>query len=325
MKKPTLSPAMATLLLLLTAMIWGFAFSAQQDASAHLGSFTITTLRSAVAVVAIAAAVIGFDRVSGNGRHLFSVKDGKFRIDLTRAELVGGFFCGITLSVATILQQFGLQFNQSAGKTAFITSLYVIFVPCIGLLFGRRTSLPVFFGVVGAVVGAFVLAFDFSGKEAIGLQMGDLLVLLCAVMFALQIMAIDRYSPQGDGVRISLVQFAVVTVVSLPLTLIFEAPATTGADILTALPSLLFLGVGSSGIAYTLQIVAQRRAHPAVACSVMSLESVFGMLGGILFFGTVPSLREGIGCAILFVSVLYTQLVATHEEEKAKRAREEQI
>ncbi|MBQ8173982.1 MAG: DMT family transporter [Clostridia bacterium] len=325
MKKITLSPAVATILLLLAAMIWGFAFSAQQQATAYLGSFTITCVRSVIAVVAISLAVMGFDRVRGNGRHLFSVRNGRFRIDLTRTELVGGIFCGITLAMATMLQQFGLAFNQSAGKTAFITSLYVVFVPCIGLFFGRRTSFPVFLGVLGAVAGAFVLAFDFSGGESIGLSTGDLLVLACAVMFALQIMAIDRYSPKGDGIRLSLVQFSVVSVVSLPLSLIFEGASTTGADLVSALPSLLFLGIGSSGIAYTLQIVAQRRAHPAVACSVMSLESVFGMLGGILFFGTMPSLQEGIGCAILFVAVLYTQLIATHEEEKEKRQKEEKI
>ena len=317
--KCMLTPAVATVLLLLTAMIWGFAFSAQQQASLFLGSFSITCLRSYIAVLALALAILGLDRASGNGRQLFSRREGKFHLDITRAELIGGFFCGITLSAATILQQYGLALNQDAGKTAFITSVYVVFVPCIGLFFGRRTSLPVFFGVVGAVVGAFVLGFDFSGGESLGFSIGDLLVLCSAVMFAFQILAIDRYSPQGDGVRISLVQFFVVGTLSLPLTLIFDSSSLSWSALLSSVGSLLFLGVGSSGIAYTLQIVAQKRAHPAVACSVMSLESVFGMLGSILFFATLPSLREGIGCTILFVAVLYTQLVATHEEEKARK------
>lgn len=317
--KKTLTPAMATVLLLLAAMIWGFAFSAQQQAASFLGSFSITTLRSYIAVAVLPLAILGLDRFTGNGRRLFSVQGGKLRVDLSRAELIGGLLCGLCLSAATILQQYGLSLNQAAGKTAFITSLYVVFVPCLGLFFGRRTSLPVFLGVLGAVAGAFVLGFDFSGGESLGFSAGDLLVLFSAVMFAFQIMAIDRYAPQGDGVRISLVQFFTVGTVSLPFTLILEAPTMTGGDILSALGSLLFLGIGSSGIAYTLQIVAQKKAHPAVACSVMSLESVFGMLGGMLFFFDFPSLQEAIGCAILFVAVLYTQLIATFEEEKKKK------
>lgn len=312
--KSKLSPALATLLLLLTAMIWGFAFTAQKAAGNYLGSFSMVCVRSVIATVALAAVVCLFDKQSGSGRRLFSLQNGKPHIDITRTEWIGGILCGLTLGGASILQQLGISANDNAGKTAFITSLYIVFVPMIAVFFGRRTTWQVLLGVAGAVAGAFILAFDFSGEAATAFAAGDLLVLACAVGFALQIIVIDRYSPNTDGVRMSAVQFLTCAVVTFPFALVFEGETFTMTNILDGILPLFYLGIFSSGVGYTLQIVAQKRVHPAVACSVLSLESVFGLLGGMLF-GEMPKPQEWLGCAILFLSVIYTQLVANKKEK----------
>ncbi len=312
--KHKLSPALATLLLLLTAMIWGLAFSAQKAAGAYLSSFSLVCLRSVIATPALLLVVCFFDKTSGNGRRLLSRQGDRLRLDITRTEWVGGILCGLTLGAGSILQQFGITANENAGKTAFITSLYIVFVPLIALFFGRRTTWQVLLGVSGAVLGAFVLAFDFSGETGFYFAVGDLFVLACAVGFALQIIVIDRFSPKTDGVRMSAVQFFTCALVTLPPALLLEGECFTLANVFGGILPLLYLGIFSSGVGYTLQIVAQKRVHPAVACSVLSLESVFGLLGGILF-GEMPKPQEWLGCAILFLSVIYTQLVANKKEK----------
>lgn len=292
-------------LLLVTAAIWGFAFTAQKESNAHYGPFTIQFLRSLLAAAFLFPLAAVMDRVRGTGRHLLSFRGG-IRLDVTRQEWLGGALCGLALSVASVLQQFGMVYNGSAGKTAFITSLYVALVPLLGLAWGKRTSRGVWCGVVGSLIGAAILSLDFSGQEA--LSYGDMLVLLCAVGFACQILLIDRFSPRTDGVRLSAVQFLCSALVTLPFALMEEQP---GADWAAGLPAILYLGLLSSGVAYTLQILVQRHTHPAAASVILSLESVFGVFGGALAFGEVLSAREYIGCAILFLSVLATGLSDT--------------
>lgn len=317
--KKGLSPLTATALLFLTAMIWGFAFAAQRAAGDAFGAITIICLRSAVAFLVLIPVVLVFDRLAGSGRRLLSRKGGRLHLDITRAEWLGGLLCGLSLSVASLLQQYGMHLNQSAGKTAFITALYVALVPFFGVFLGRRTSLLVWAGVIGSVVGAFLLAFDFSGGESLGFGLGDLLVLACAVMFAVQILVIDRFSPQGDGIRISLVQFLTGTVVTLPFMLLLEGEGLTATAFAEGLWPLLFLGVMSSGVAYTLQIIGQKKTHPAVASVVLSLESVFGLLGGALFFGErLERPNEIAGCLVLFASVLLTQLGGLTRKKKGE-------
>lgn len=307
--KKGLTSTTATALLLLTAMIWGFAFAAQRAAGAAFGSISIICLRSIIAFFVLIPVVMLFDRLRGDGRHLFSRQNGHLRIGITRVEWVGGFLCGLALGVASLLQQYGLLYNQSSGKTAFITALYVALVPVFGAFVGRRTSLLVWLGVFGSVGGAFLLAFDFAGGEQISLAFGDLLVLLCAVVFAVQILVIDRFSPRCDGIRISLVQFLTGAVITLPFMLIVEGAMLTPAVFSAGILPLLYLGVMSSGVAYTLQIIGQKKTHPAVASVVMSLESVFGLLGGAVVFGErLEKPSEIAGCVVLFASVLLTQL-----------------
>ncbi len=319
--KKGLTSTTATALLLLTAMIWGFAFAAQRAAGAAFGSISIICLRSIIAFFVLIPVVMLFDRLRGDGRHLFSRQNGHLRIGITRVEWVGGFLCGLALGVASLLQQYGLLYNQSSGKTAFITALYVALVPVFGAFVGRRTSLLVWLGVLGSVGGAFLLAFDFAGGEQISLAFGDLLVLLCAVVFAVQILVIDRFSPRCDGIRISLVQFLTGAVITLPFMLIVEGATLTPAVFSAGILPLLYLGVMSSGVAYTLQIIGQKKTHPAVASVVMSLESVFGLLGGAIVFGErLEKPSEIAGCVVLFASVLLTQmgeLVKKKEETRS--------
>jgi drug/metabolite transporter (DMT)-like permease len=307
--KKQLSPVGATALLFLTAMIWGFAFAAQRAAGEAFGSFSIICLRSWIAFLVLIPVVMVFDRLAGSERRLLSRREGRLTVDITRTEWVGGILCGLALGVASLLQQFGMAFNQSSGKTAFITALYVALVPLFGAFLGKKTGLLVWLGVLRSVGGAFLLAFDLSGGEQIGLAFGDLLVLFCAAIFAVQILVIDRFSPRCDGIRMSLVQFLTGAVLTLPFMLFFEGAGLTGDAFVQGGLPLLYLGVMSSGVAYTLQIIGQKKTHPAVASVVLSLESVFGLLGGAFFFGErLEKPNEIIGCVVLFVSVLVTEL-----------------
>ena len=280
-------------------MLWGFAFSAQKSA-ADLPPFTLGALRSVIAVLFLAAVIPALDKFTKNGRKILNEK----RLpDLTRTELIGGIVAGIILAVASAFQQTGLGEGTDAGKAAFITALYVVIVPLISLLFGKRPPINVYISVPIAVIGFYFLCI----KRGSTLVTSDLLVLICALIFAMHILAIDHFSPSSDGVRMSLVQFAVAFLVNAVLALIFEMPLNT-ALIVERLPAILYLAIGSSGIAYTLQIVGQKGCDPTVASILLSLESVFGVIGAALFLGERMSTREYIGCAIVFVAVILSQL-----------------
>ncbi len=280
-------------------MLWGFAFSAQKEAAA-VPAFTVGAVRNIFATVFLMLVIPFLDRLSKNGRHLISKKR---PLDFTKYEIVGGILCGIILTVASAFQQSGLGDGTDAGKAAFITALYVVIVPLFYLLFGRRSPLNVWISVIIAVFGFYLLCI----KDDFSITPSDLLVLICALIFALHIIAIDHYSPRCDGVRMSCIQFFTAFILNLILALIFESPIDFSL-IGNALPSLLYLGICSSGIAYTLQIVGQRHVNPAVASVILSLESVFGVIGGALFHNEVMSPKEYIGAAVVFLAVILSQL-----------------
>ena len=294
MKNKTLS----SLICLLAAAIWGFAFVAQK-AAVVIPPFTLTALRSFIGGIFLIFVIMIFDRLHGDGRRLFSKKG----LGITRVEWIGGALCGIALSSATIFQQFGISGGTDAGKTAFITALYVVIVPIFGIFLGRRSPLHVWISVGIAVVGFYFLCIG----ESFALAPSDLLVLICALLFALHITVIDRFVDRCDGVRMSCIQFFTVGVIGTVLALIFDRGVSASAVFQNTLP-ILFLGIGSSGIAYTLQIIGQKGAHPAVASVLFSMESVFGVVGGALVLGERLSGREMLGCAIVFVAVLLSQL-----------------
>lgn len=291
----------SALLMLIAAALWGFSFSAQKVA-ASLPPFTLGAVRSLFAAVFLLGVVAAFDQLPGSQRRLFSTKN-KYFIDFNKTELIGGLWCGIVLVIASAFQQIGIGEGTDAGKAAFITALYVLIVPIIGLTIKRRSPLNVWVSVLIAVVGFWLLCIkgDFSASTS------DLLVLVCAVIFALHIVVIDHFSPNCDGVRLSCIQFSVATLLNAIVALITELPISFSAIGENILP-LLYMGICSSGIAFTLQIVGQKHAHPAAAAVILSLESVFGVLGSAILLGEKMSTREYIGCAIVFLAVVLSQV-----------------
>lgn len=288
-------------MLVLAAFIWGTAFVAQSMGMDHIGPCTFNAARSFIGSVALLPVIWFFSRQKKAGG-VTDKKQGPWFLD--KALLVGGAACGLMLSGGSLLQQMGLT-STSAGKAGFLTSLYIVIVPVLGVFLGRRAGVKVWLGVAIALVGAYLLSGNISG-EGFSMATGDLLVILSAVFFSLHILVIDHFSPRVDGIMLSCVQFFVAGVVSLVFALIFEKP--TFAGLLPAWGSLLYVGVLSSGVAYTLQIVGQQNVDPTVASLLMSLESVFAALSGWVVLGQPLSLREMAGCALVFGAVVLAQL-----------------
>lgn len=283
-------------MLMLTALIWGTAFVAQSVGMDYLGPCAFTATRNFIGCVALLPVIALASRLrSGAQPEEAAPAPGK------KALFGWGAACGLLLGGATLLQQAGMQ-TASAGKAGFLTALYIVIVPVLGIFLGRRPGLKVWMGVVLALVGAYLL----SVKGGAGIASGDLLVIASAVVFSLHILVIDSVPTGMDGVRLSCVQFLVAGAFALVLALFLET--FTWRDILSAWVPLLYTGVVSSGVGYTLQILGQRTVNPTVACLILSLESVFAALAGWAILGQALSLRELFGCALVFVAVILAQL-----------------
>ena len=291
----------STALLFLAAVIWGFAFAAQ-DAASDMGAFALGFARSIVGGVFLIGVVIVFDKLRGTGRRLIS----KQGIDVNRTELIGGVIIGTVLVVASAFQQIGINSGTDGGKAGFITALYVILVPIYALALKKRAPINVWVSVAIAVVGFYLLCI----KDNFTIAPSDLLVIGSSMIFPIHILTIDHFSPKCDGIRMSMIQFLTAAVLNLIISLITEGPGELGAIFPNILP-ILFLGIGSSGIAYTLQIVGQKGVNPAAASIILSLESVFGIIGTALFLGQILSPREYLGCAIVLVAVILSQIDIT--------------
>ena len=225
------------------------------------------------------------------------------RPDFTKAEIIGGVIAGTFMTFATALQQNGISDGTDAGKAGFITALYVVIVPIYALFFGKKSPVRVWVSVGIAILGFYLL----SVKSDFTIVPSDFLILLCAFVFSGQIMAIDLFADKCEGIRLSLVQFATGFILNLIFALITEWPISFEL-VWDNILSLLYLGIFSSGIAYTLQVIGQKNLNPGVASILLSLESVFGAIGGALIFGEVMSPREAIGSAIVFSAVILSQL-----------------
>ena len=277
-----------SMLLMLCALIWGTAFVAQ-SAGSGMGAFSFLAGRSWMAVLVLIPTVKAFDAL----RHRQGRPDGKPKTTAERKLLF----------LASAAQQLGITLDPSTAKAGFLTAMYVVLVPVFGLFLGRKGSAQLWVSMAIAVVGLYLLCM----KDGFGsIQSSDGLLLLCAVLFSFQIMAVDHFSPQMDGVRLSLVEFFVVSVESTVAALLFEQPAM--AEFVTYAGPILYCGVMSSGVAYTLQILGQRDLNPAVASLIMCLESVFSALGGWLLLHQNLSFRESTGCVLLFAAVVLAQL-----------------
>lgn len=278
-------------------MLWGFAFVSQKEL-AVIPVLTTMSIRNMLAGLFALCAIPLMDKIQNNGRVFIQ----KRKVDFTKTEIFGGLACGIVLAVASTVQQAGIAEGTDAGKAAFISAFYVLFVPIISLFLGKRSPLGAWCGVVIAIFGFYLLCLDGD----FSLALSDATVLGGALLFSIHILLIAHFSPKCDGVRLSCIQFFVAHLILAPTAL-----ATDGlpsADILSVLPSLLFFGICSGGVAYTLQVIGQRDANPTVASIILSLEAVFGAIGAALVLGERMSPREYAGSAVIFVAVVISQL-----------------
>lgn len=302
------------ILLIVATVIWGLAFVAQKAATV-IPPFTVGTIRSLLATLFLICLIPLTDRLTKNGRRLFNSKKIP---DFTRQELIGGAILGVIITVATAFQQYGIGGGTDAGKAAFITALYVVVVPLISTFFGKRPHIEAIISIPIAIVGFFLLCIH----PGVAFELSDLLVLVCALIFAAHIIVVDRFSSRCDGVRMSCIQFLVAFILNGILSLIFDPPVSL-AEIGSVILPILFLGILSSGVAYTLQILGQKEIDPTVSSLILSLESMFGVIGGIIIMGESMSPREYIGCGVVFLAIILAQLDLKAIFRRLKRKKDE--
>ena len=291
----------------IATILWGVAFSAQRSGLDYVGPWVFTTLRSSVGVLALAVVIAVWDicrerRITLWGRAKSAAE--------RKLLLTGGWWCGLVLTVASICQQAGLKYT-TAGKTGFLTALYIFIVPLLGIFFKRKMNFNMWIGVALALSGAYLLCGSVGS-----INKGEWFIISGAFVYSMHIMVIDHYAGKCDCIRLSCIQFIVITVLASLSSLIVGESWRSDA-VTSALPFWVFCGVGSSAIAFTLQMVAQRYLHPVTATLLMSLESVFAVVGGWIFLHEMLSGRELIGCAVIFAGVIISQLPAFGHSKKA--------
>ena len=269
------------LMLLLTAFIWGTAFVAQSVGMDYLDPFTFNGVRSLIGGAALLPCIWILQKLNGRSKDTGTKKD----------LLTGGLACGVLLFAASSLQQIGIKYT-TAGKAGFITAFYIV----------------IWLAVVLAVAGLYFLCIT----ESFSVGKGDILVFLCALVFAVHILVIDHFAPKVDGVKMSCIQFFVCGILSVPFMFALETPKITA--VMTAWMPILYAGVLSCGVAYTLQILGQKNVNPAVASLLLSLESCFSVLAGWIVLGERLSIREMSGCILMFAAIILAQV-----PEKKKR------
>lgn len=285
-------------LLVLTAFIWGVAFVAQSEGMNYVGGFTFIGVRYLLGGVVLLPVLALMRRFNWEQYAGMSRMERKRR---TRTGILGGICCGMCLVTASSLQQFGIA-GTTVGKAGFITALYIVLVPLFGIFLHKKVGLNIWVSVALATVGMYLLCIT----EGFSVGRGDFLVFLCAIGFTFHIMVIDYFSPKADGVLISCVQFFTAGVVGSILMFVLENPSLEG--ILAAWLPIGYAGIMSSGVAYTLQIVAQKDLDPTIASLIMSLESVFSLLAGWVLLGQVLSAKELVGCVLVFAAIILAQL-----------------
>lgn len=282
------------LLLGLAAFIWGTAFVAQSMGMDHLGPFTFNGVRTLIGGIVLLPVIF---LVGGKRKKMNVPEPGTGN----KLYLLAGGICGVILFAASSLQQIGLQYT-TAGKAGFLTALYIVIVPIIGIFMKRMPGLKVWVSVVVAAIGTYML----SVSEGFTIEAGDLYVIASAVIFSFHIVGIDHFSPKTDAVKMSCVQFFVAGAIAMIIAFIFENPELDA--ILKSWGPILYAGVVSSGIGYTVQIIGQRDTPPTVASLILSLESVFAVLAGWAILGEVLAPKEIFGCVLVFAAVILAQL-----------------
>lgn len=280
-------------MLVLTALIWGVAFVAQSVGMDYVGPLTFNFARCLIGGLILIPCIKFLDKRG------FTEKP-KTKAD-RKTLIIGGICCGCALFLGMNLQQFGIMYT-TVGKAGFITALYIIIVPILGLFLKQKVAKNVWVSVCIAVIGFYIMCIT----ESLSINIGDLLILICAFAFSFHILIIDHFSSKVDCVRMACIQFFVAGLLSAAGMLLFESP--TISNMLAAWMPILYAGILSCGVAYTLQIVAQKNTDPTIASLILSLESVFSLLGGWIILHERLSPREGIGCVLVFVAIILAQL-----------------
>lgn len=297
MKQNVKNQLVGSLLLLICAFIWGSAFVAQTTGAEYVGPFTFICLRNVLGTAVLLPVIF----VSGLFRNKKSETKKSDKKD-KKTLLIGGICCGAALCFASVFQQAGIDKGTDPGKAGFITALYILLVP-LSSVFMRKKVRPIIWVCVGSsVVALYLLCVTESNSVALS----DLLVLICAALYTVHILVIDKVSPHVDGVKLSCIQFFVASVISFFPALAFEGFEKEA--LIAALPSVAYAGIMSSGVAYTLQILGQQKTEPTLASMIMSLESVFAVLTSMAVLHLAPSPREAVGCVIMFVAIIVAQL-----------------
>lgn len=292
-----------SIMLLITSIIWGTAFVAQSEGMNYVEPFTYNAMRTLLGGVVLITVMILFrfsDKRNGKEKSSCSLKN----------TVIGGICCGVALFIASSFQQAGIA-QTTAGKAGFVTALYIVIVPMIGIFLHKKMPLQMWLFIAIALAGFRLLCI----KQDIGISSGDLLVFFGAIFFAVHITVIDCFNQKNtDGVLMSCIQFFTAGLLMLICMFIFEKP--TIPNIIGAGGTILYAGILSCGVAYTLQILGQKHTNPTLATMLMSLESVFAALSGWLILGEKLSIKEFIGCVLIFAAVILAQLAGTDKLKK---------
>lgn len=282
----------SSFLLFLAAFIWGVAFVAQSVGMDYMGPFSFNGARFLMGSLVLIPLVMYRRK---------SLKGEERRFESRKVTVIGGICCGLALCSAALFQQLGILYT-TVGKAGFITTLYIIIVPIMGIFLKKKIPGKVWLAAVVAMIGMYLLCMS----EGLRLSKGDRFVFICAILFSIHILVIDYFSPKADGVELSCLQFFAAGVICSILALIFEKPAVS--NFVAGIIPLSYAGIMSSGVAYTLQIVGQKDLDPTVASLILSMESVISMLAGWVILGQAMSGRELFGCALVFGAVILVQL-----------------
>ncbi len=295
----------SSIMLALAALIWGMAFVAQSVGMDYVGPFTFNACRFVIGGLVLIPCIfllrkINKDKTNKTESAVESAAERK-------SGILGGICCGTALFAASAMQQIGIQYT-TVGKAGFITALYIVIVPLVGLLLGKRARWTIWASVAIAVAGMYLLCMT----EGAGIGKGDFYVFLGSVIFAGHILVIDHFSPKADGVFLSCVQCFTAGALAAVPSLLWENPAFS--QILQAAAPILYAGVMSCGVAYTFQVIGQKHTDPTVASLILSLESVFSLLAGWVLLGQKLSGRELFGCVLVFAAILLAQLAPQEKE-----------
>lgn len=297
------------ILLLLTAFIWGSAFVAQKAGMDYIEPFTFNGIRCLIGAAVLIPVILIFakdDPVANDA----SEEDKKA---YTKTLMLGGLCCGIVIFTASSLQQYGLLYT-TAGKSGFITALYVVLTPICGLFLKKKIRPITWICVIMALFGLYLLCF----KAGEPLNLGDVITFISALCFTLHILVIDYFSPKVNGIKMSCLQFLVAGIISIPLAFIFED--VVWANVFQCWLPILYAGVLSCGVAYTLQIIAQKDTDPMVTSLLMSMESVFAVVAGAIVLHEMMTVKELLGCAIMLAAIIIVQLPSKEERPAAKES-----